>query len=80
MESEGRNEPIVTVAPVASQLAVLSVAVVSSVTHSPTRKSAVDVASGRVIAHEQAFQRWYPASLTKLMTIYVVSRRSEPVR
>ena len=33
---------------------------------------AVDVGSGRVIEHEQAFQRWYPASLTKLMTIYVV--------
>ncbi|MBU4528616.1 MAG: D-alanyl-D-alanine carboxypeptidase [Hoeflea sp.] len=33
---------------------------------------AVDVNSGRVIEHEQAFQRWYPASLTKLMTAYVV--------
>ncbi|SOE16678.1 D-alanyl-D-alanine carboxypeptidase [Hoeflea halophila] len=33
---------------------------------------AVDVGSGRVIEHEEAFQRWYPASLTKLMTIYVV--------
>ena len=33
---------------------------------------AVDVGSGRVVEHEQAFQRWYPASLTKLMTIYVV--------
>ena len=32
----------------------------------------VDVATGRVIEHEQAFQRWYPASLTKLMTAYVV--------
>ncbi|OCW58249.1 penicillin-binding protein [Hoeflea olei] len=33
---------------------------------------AVDVASGRVISHEDAFQRWYPASLTKLMTAYLV--------
>jgi D-alanyl-D-alanine carboxypeptidase len=27
--------------------------------------------SGRVIAHEDAFQRWYPASLTKIMTAYL---------
>ncbi|MEQ8481245.1 MAG: D-alanyl-D-alanine carboxypeptidase family protein [Hoeflea sp.] len=31
----------------------------------------VDVGSGRVIAHEDAFQRWYPASLTKIMTAYL---------
>jgi D-alanyl-D-alanine carboxypeptidase len=53
-------------------LAVLSVAVVSSGDALANPKIAVDVASGRVIEHEQAFQRWYPASLTKLMTIYVV--------
>lgn len=33
-----------------------------------------DVSDGRVIAHEEAFQRWYPASLTKLMTAYVTFR------
>ncbi|MCY0092516.1 D-alanyl-D-alanine carboxypeptidase [Hoeflea sp. J2-29] len=33
---------------------------------------AVDVSSGRVIEHEQAFQRWYPASVTKIMTAYLV--------
>ena len=33
---------------------------------------AVEVNSGRVVEHDQAFQRWYPASLTKLMTAYVV--------
>ena len=38
-------------------------------------KIAVDVNSGRVIEHEDAFQRWYPASLTKLMTVYVVFNR-----
>ncbi len=31
----------------------------------------VDAQSGRVIAAEQAFDRWSPASLTKLMTAYV---------
>lgn len=30
----------------------------------------VDVQSGQVIAHEEAFRKWYPASLTKLMTAY----------
>lgn len=35
---------------------------------------AVDVKSGRVVQHNQAFQKWYPASLTKLMTAYVVFR------
>lgn len=34
----------------------------------------MDVASGQVIAQENAFQRWYPASLTKLMTAYVAFR------
>lgn len=34
----------------------------------------VDAASGRVIAHEDAFRKWYPASLTKLMTAYVTFR------
>ena len=33
---------------------------------------AVDASSGRVIEHEQAFQRWYPASVTKIMTAYLV--------
>nr|CAD6432325.1 D-alanyl-D-alanine carboxypeptidase [Rhizobium sp. Q54] len=31
----------------------------------------VDVRTGRVIEHEDAFRKWYPASLTKLMTAYV---------
>ncbi|NLS06654.1 D-alanyl-D-alanine carboxypeptidase [Rhizobium sp. P32RR-XVIII] len=30
----------------------------------------VDVQSGRVLEHEEAFTKWYPASLTKLLTIY----------
>ncbi len=34
----------------------------------------VDVASGQVIEHEEAFRKWYPASLTKLMTAYVTFR------
>ncbi|RBO97855.1 D-alanyl-D-alanine carboxypeptidase [Pseudochrobactrum asaccharolyticum] len=34
----------------------------------------VDVASGQVLAHNEAFKRWYPASLTKMMSAYVVFR------
>ena len=34
-------------------------------------KMVVDVRSGRVLAHQEAFRKWYPASLTKLMTVYV---------
>lgn len=33
-----------------------------------------DVATGRVIESDDPFQRWYPASLSKLMTTYVVFR------
>jgi D-alanyl-D-alanine carboxypeptidase len=33
-----------------------------------------DLASGKVLYHEDAFRRWYPASLTKLMTAYVTFR------
>ena len=53
-------------------LTVLVTAFLSAGSALANPKIAVDVASGRVIEHEQAFQRWYPASLTKLMTIYVV--------
>lgn len=48
---------------------------VASVVSAPaalaTPSISVDVSSGRVIAHEDAFQRWYPASLTKIMTAYL---------
>lgn len=33
-----------------------------------------DVTTGRVLEHEDVFKRWYPASLTKLMTTYVAFR------
>ncbi len=33
-----------------------------------------DLNSGRVIEHQDAFKRWYPASLSKLMTAYVAFR------
>ncbi len=33
-----------------------------------------DLATGKVLQHQETFQRWYPASLTKLMTAYVTFR------
>src|SRR6476620_3238180 len=33
-----------------------------------------DLATGKVVVHEDAFKPWYPASLTKLMTAYVTFR------
>jgi len=32
----------------------------------------VDVGTGKVLSQEDAFRRWYPASLTKMITAYVV--------
>jgi len=36
-----------------------------------------DLKTGRIIEHKDAFQRWYPASLSKLMTAYVAFRAME---
>lgn len=37
-------------------------------------KMVVDVRTGRVISQQEAFRKWYPASLTKLLTAYVTFR------
>ncbi|MEK1889478.1 MAG: D-alanyl-D-alanine carboxypeptidase family protein [Phyllobacterium sp.] len=37
----------------------------------------VDANTGEILSQEDAFQRWYPASLTKLMTTYVAFRMIE---
>lgn len=34
-------------------------------------KMVIDVKTGKVISHQEAFRKWYPASLTKLMTAYI---------
>ncbi len=34
----------------------------------------VDAGTGEILSQEDAFQRWYPASTTKLMTVYVAFR------
>lgn len=44
---------------------------VAAATAQATPSVVIDVASGQILEQEQATQSWYPASLTKLMTIYV---------
>ncbi|MCX8281474.1 D-alanyl-D-alanine carboxypeptidase [Phyllobacterium sp. 0TCS1.6C] len=36
-----------------------------------------DAGTGEILSQKDAFQRWYPASLTKLMTVYVAFRMLE---
>lgn len=55
-------------------IAMLLAGALSGSIASASPRIAVDVGSGRVIEHEQAFQRWYPASLTKIMTAYLAFR------
>ncbi|MCT4657061.1 MAG: D-alanyl-D-alanine carboxypeptidase [Cohaesibacter sp.] len=44
---------------------------------SPNPLLLLDVDTGKVLYHRNANQKWYPASLTKLMTAYVVFRAME---
>ncbi|WP_161913588.1 D-alanyl-D-alanine carboxypeptidase family protein [Methylosinus sp. C49] len=52
-----------------SFLAVAAIIAASGASAAPS--VVIDVASGQVLEQEQATQSWYPASLTKLMTVYV---------
>lgn len=54
---------------------ILNCTVLSGAAAAPS--IAVDVETGKVYRHEEAFQRWYPASLTKMMSAYVVFRMLE---
>jgi D-alanyl-D-alanine carboxypeptidase len=44
---------------------------IAAATAQATPSVVIDVASGQILEQEQATQSWYPASLTKLMTVYV---------
>jgi D-alanyl-D-alanine carboxypeptidase len=59
---------------VSALCAVFAISLTASSANAAGPRIAVDLKSGRVISHEQAFQKWYPASLTKLMTAYVTFR------
>ena len=54
--------------------ALLLAASLQATTAAANPRMLVDVNTLQVIEHEDAFQRWYPASLTKLMTAYTVFR------
>jgi D-alanyl-D-alanine carboxypeptidase len=43
----------------------------------PPASLVIDAATGEVLHAEQASQRWYPASLTKMMTIYLTFKALE---
>lgn len=58
-------------------LIALLAGVVLSTPAIATPHLSIDLDSGRVVSHQQAFDAWYPASLTKLMTAYVVFRALE---
>jgi D-alanyl-D-alanine carboxypeptidase len=60
-------------AAVATLGAALSMGIVAQAVAGP--HMLVDIRTGKVIEHEDAFQKWYPASLTKLMTAYVAFRQ-----
>ncbi|MDI7862574.1 D-alanyl-D-alanine carboxypeptidase [Rhizobiaceae bacterium n13] len=58
--------------PVAAAASALVIALTSTAQANP--RILVDVRTGQVLDHEDAFRKWYPASLTKMMTAYTVFR------
>ncbi len=60
---------------VRSALMGLAAVVVLGAAHASANPTMLfDVNSGAIIEHKDAFRRWYPASLTKLMTAYATFR------
>lgn len=65
------NRPPAVSKPLAMLVAATLATSAFSAPASANPKLVVDVRSGQVFAHQEAFRKWYPASLTKLMTVYV---------
>ena len=65
------NRPSAVSKPLATLVAFTLAFGAFSTRASANPKMVVDVQSGRVVSHQEAFRKWYPASLTKLMTVYV---------
>lgn len=55
-------------------LAFLTVLLVHAVPAEAAPHLVLDMKTGKVISRQQEFDRWYPASLTKLMTVYTAFR------
>ncbi|WP_313522218.1 D-alanyl-D-alanine carboxypeptidase family protein [Shinella sp.] len=70
MQTNGR--PVRRVAALVSAALLFTASLANVADANP--RMLVDVNTLQVIEHEDAFQRWYPASLTKLMTAYTVFR------
>jgi len=60
--------------PILSLLLALALAPVLAGPAAAAPHLVVDMKTGKVLAQQEAFDRWYPASLTKLMTAYTVFR------
>ena len=56
----------------AASLAIGALAVAAPADAGPSLL--LDMRTGKVLSQQDIFERWYPASLTKLMTVYVVFR------
>jgi D-alanyl-D-alanine carboxypeptidase len=54
-----------------SRFIIALAASAAAATAQATPSVVIDVSSGQILEQEQATQSWYPASLTKLMTVYV---------
>lgn len=55
-------------------LAILASALICAFPAAAAPHLVVDMKTGKVISRQQEFDRWYPASLTKLMTVYTTFR------
>ncbi|MEF3367623.1 D-alanyl-D-alanine carboxypeptidase family protein, partial [Methylocystis sp. 9N] len=56
---------------IAAAFALMAAASFAAPARATTPSIVIDVSTGGVLSHDQATQSWYPASLTKLMTVYV---------
>ncbi len=62
---------LISVSKLILRLAIFGIASAEPIVANATPHIVVDAGTGEVLSQEQATQVWYPASLTKLMTVYV---------
>ncbi|WP_438618087.1 D-alanyl-D-alanine carboxypeptidase family protein [Oryzifoliimicrobium ureilyticus] len=64
------HRPFVAWRPLAAAIAAITFTFATAAQAFASPFILVDVQTGRVLDHQDAFHKWYPASLTKLLTIY----------
>ena len=80
LEASTGKAPRYTMTPSATAVMVVTIVLVvvslvlPAAAQSKLPSIVIDSRSGSVLLENRAFDRWYPASLTKLMTIYVTLR------